>query len=138
MPMEDGRGRPSSISTDQVLTWSCGCADLDLRCMQRLLILVGMNCNPASHLHVLDRGRRIALDELGFAIELHRPGRPVAGLHRERMVGDCSDRSQNVLHAAMSEGQRAQQQSANQDPSYHQRPLFHVYLLEVIHRDFGA
>src|SRR6478752_1141043 len=54
------------------------------------------------------------------------------------MIGNGSDRSQNVLHAAMSEGQRAQEQSANQNPRYQQHQLFHVCLLEVIHRDFEA
>ena len=39
----DGRGRPSSISTDLVLAFSCIGADLDFRCMQRVFAFVSMN-----------------------------------------------------------------------------------------------
>ena len=54
-----------------------------------------------------------AFNELGFAVKLHGFGRPVAGLYGNRVVGDRSDRSHNVFHAAVSEDQSAEKQRAN-------------------------
>jgi hypothetical protein len=74
---------------------------------------VGVDHDPASYLNVFDGGCGIAFNELGFAVKLHGFGRPVAGLYGNRVVGDRSDRSHNVFHAAVSEDQSAEKQRAN-------------------------
>ena len=51
-----------------------------------IVMAVGVNHHAASYLNVFDRGCGIAFDELGFAVELHGLGRPIAGLYRNESV----------------------------------------------------
>ena len=95
-----------------MLARSCICSDSDFCCMKRSVAVVRVNHDPVSRLNVFDGGCGIALDELGFAVELYCLGHSLAGFNRDRVIGHRSDRPQYV-HAAVGEGQRAQKQRAN-------------------------
>src|SRR6185295_17951417 len=99
--------------------------------MQSVVMAVSVNYHAASYLNVLDRGRGVTLDELGFSIKLHGLDRAIAGLYRNRVFGYGRDRAQHVFHAAVSEGQSAYDQCANKSCSQNRRMFFHHRLLKL-------
>src|SRR5207244_2833043 len=87
----------------------CIRADLDFRGEKGVgvAVFVGVNYDPASNLDVLDCGGCGPLDKFRFAVEFHRHDRAVVGFYSERMVCHSGDCGHDVVHATMSERQRA-------------------------------